>query len=187
MDPLRLLRKFAMEQDLRRVTRHAGKIDFGDDYSFSEDTPVPWRKSGKPGEFYSLLCVYYFLQNRKVAHTEYMKQATSARVPTVTIVDRRELEQYLTGKIDNAASIASVDELPVLRLRSAAAEAGDGPTADPSLEPKSKRPRVADSRQDGMPQGAPLPPEASAPTDEGLGIDKIFAQERQLRDRNTML
>ncbi|CDW57125.1 parafibromin [Trichuris trichiura] len=95
-------------------------------------------------DYYTLESVYFFLKNRSLVHTSYVKEAAARELQVVIRPDRKPLEDYLTNeKLETAptridcnapfCNFVLVDELrSVLPC----------PSEPPPTEQESKRPRI---------------------------------------------
>ncbi|KHJ45259.1 RNA pol II accessory factor, Cdc73 family [Trichuris suis] len=95
-------------------------------------------------DYYTLESVYFFLKNRSLVHTSYVKEAAARELQVVIRPDRKPLEDYLTNeKLETAptridcnapfCNFVLVDELrSVLPC----------PSEPPPAEQESKRPRI---------------------------------------------
>eukprot|EP00798_Chlamydomonas_sp_ICE-L_P005013 gene5013-34798_t len=163
MDPLSLLRDFNIKNKLEAVVSNSDRVNFGDSYVFPKTSYTAFKRAGGAQDFYTLEVVLYLLKNRNLSHPEYIKQGSSDRVGTVTNLDRKKLLDILDGKADVAldASVAAGGMLPGM--------AASAPSEmDVDTGPESKRARVEDVK-------------------EVTVFEALAKQERQLRNRNTML
>ncbi|KAM5552276.1 hypothetical protein ABKV19_026912 [Rosa sericea] len=62
----------------------------------------------KQGNLYTLETLLHYVNNHHVKHTEYIQNARTQGIPTVTFPDRKPLLDYLTGKISTTDSIEFV-------------------------------------------------------------------------------
>mmetsp|Transcript_5007 Transcript_5007/g.10824 ORF Transcript_5007/g.10824 Transcript_5007/m.10824 type:complete len:494 (-) Transcript_5007:500-1981(-) len=159
MDPLSLLKDFNLQQKLDQVALHGDRVNFGNSYVFSKVHNTGVKSVQK--DFYTLEVVLYLLLNRHLPHAEYIKQASGNKIGTVTITDRKKLLDFLDGKAELQLDTTE-GLLPSIATHTAgAAEGGE------AEEPASKRARTDDL--------------------EESAVDVLTRQERQLRNRNTML
>ncbi|KAK9823446.1 hypothetical protein WJX72_002818 [[Myrmecia] bisecta] len=169
MDPLTVLRDFTIRGQLDDVVVRGDRMEFGNSYNFPKAAPTPFKSMQGKGEFYPLDALLLFLQNRHLRTGDYMKAAKDAGLSHVHFTDRRDLEDYLTGKSDTSAYIqAEASELLIPSL------------PEDALEPAAKRLRTDASALGG---GDATMGEA----DEASALRDILGQERQLRDRNSQL
>ncbi|GLC40122.1 hypothetical protein PLESTF_000620700 [Pleodorina starrii] len=164
MDPLSVLRDFNTSNRLNLVQQVEGNVQFGDRYSFPAATPVYKAAFAQAASaYYSLQDVLFYLKNRHLKPQEYVMAANQSGVANINIVDRKKVLDVLDGT-------AALD--PSLVPSSAAAAAVVAATAPreaaAGAEPQAKRQRLAE-------------------VDEASAMKGLMEQERQLRNRNTML
>lgn len=176
MDPLSILRSFVTSKDLGRVTQVDNDIDFGGRARFEKNAPTSYKSEQGKGPFYDIETLLFFarsLERPDVSLMDYFKEAKDKGVKPVRAIDRRDLENYLTGKTDASAAI-QVD--------------GDGAAGEELLLGEGAV--VGGSRGLKRPlTGSELPPPGGeVPAHlEQHALRDILANERQLRDRNSML
>ena len=103
MDPLSVLRDYAMRSDLDSIKRVGEEYHFGDEYRFPCSVETAYRS--KQGNLYTLDSLVFFVKNTQVKHTEYMQQSRALKLQTVTFIDRKALLDYLEGRIQSADAI----------------------------------------------------------------------------------
>jgi len=236
MDPLSVLRQFAVEQRLDSVRVEGGRVAFGDQYAFPARALT--RFKGQGGQLLTLEAAVVFIQNIPQGVAAYVKACQEAGVPLVQVTDRKPLRDFLQGSNEPAALARLVDaaEVPVggegaaalaaagggaaallassaegaragegaspaaaeAALRSAEAAAADERAALKLLDAAAadgeaaatgratKRPRL-DASSLAAASAAPPVASAGAAAAEAAALRLLARQERQLRDRNTML
>lgn len=97
MDPLSALRDFTVRGELDKIVRVGDEFRFGSDYTFPCSVETAYRS--KQGNLYTLETLLYYVRNHHVKHTEYLQNARTQRIPTVTLPDRKPLLEYLQGKV----------------------------------------------------------------------------------------
>lgn len=97
MDPLSALRDFTVRGELDKIVRFGDEFRFGSDYTFPCSVETAYRS--KQGNLYTLETLLYYVRNHHVKHTEYLQNARTQRIPTVTLPDRKPLLEYLQGKV----------------------------------------------------------------------------------------
>ncbi|KAK2077895.1 hypothetical protein QBZ16_003763 [Prototheca wickerhamii] len=169
MDPLSLLREFVSQGRLREVTTSGDRVHFGDRFSFLRDARTAYKSRAKDGAFYDLGTLLFFAQSLgpSFKFADYFKKAREAGVGQVTFVDRKDLEQYLTGQIETSQAIELL--APELDLTT--------PLEDRSAEPAREQ----------APSGAAEAEGAAEADAEELMLKRVLAGELQLRDRNSVL
>ncbi|XP_042420130.1 protein CDC73 homolog [Zingiber officinale] len=139
MDPLSVLREYAIRGELDRVSRIGDELRFGSEYAFPASAVTAYRS--KQGGFYHLDALLFFARHHQLKHTDYLQSARHHRVTTVTLPDRKALLDYLLGR---TASSDAVSLLPP-PTSSAANAVEEYRPDDPSLpieEPPSSAPAV---------------------------------------------
>lgn len=97
MDPLSALRDFTVRGELDKIVRVGDELRFGSDYTFPCSVETAYRS--KQGNLYTLETLLYYVKNHHIKHTEYLQNARTQRIPTVTLPDRKPLLEYLQGKV----------------------------------------------------------------------------------------
>lgn len=106
MDPLSALRDFTIRDELDKIVRVNDEFRFGSDYTFPCFAETAYRS--KQGNLYTLETLLHYVKNQHVKHTEYIQNARTQGIPSVTFPDRKPLLDYLTGKISTSDSIEFV-------------------------------------------------------------------------------
>lgn len=104
MDPLKMLREFALEG--KEIREENGFIIF-EDQAFEKHVKTNFKVYGKASEYYDLQSIYFFYQHANLIHTAYVKEAASNHIQPITRPDRKDLTQYLTKR--EAKPPASID------------------------------------------------------------------------------
>ncbi|KAL6781820.1 hypothetical protein ACKKBF_B09540 [Auxenochlorella protothecoides x Auxenochlorella symbiontica] len=172
MDPLRLLREYVSGGRLEEVTTVGDRVHFGTRFALPRSARTAYKSQAKDGAFYDLGALLFYARNLgpTFKYADYFKKAREAGVGQVTFIDRKDLELYLTGKIDKSAAIEEgpQDLGPV-----------EGPEAvDPGLPP------LGASSEEAAGPGGVGGKEGDA---EEATLRRVLANELQLRDRNSML
>lgn len=172
MDPLSVLRTFVINDELDQVVESGSSLNFGGRFSFENTVPTAYRSGQGKGEFYDLHSVLFYVKNLGINYGEYIKAAKDKGLMQVKLLDRKDLVEYLTGKRETSDYIqlssvpgAAGDEAPAKRARIDGGDAGAAAAGGQDI--------------DMMP--------ADDGTAEHSALRTIIANERQLRDRNTML
>ncbi|CAI9118427.1 OLC1v1019997C1 [Oldenlandia corymbosa var. corymbosa] len=103
MDPLTALRQYTIDNNLDKITRSGNEFRFGDDYLFPATAETAYRS--KSGQHYTLESLVHFVTNQHLRHAEYFANARQLAISGVTLPDRKELLDYLTGRIESSSSI----------------------------------------------------------------------------------
>jgi parafibromin len=246
MDPLSVLRQFAVEARLDSVRVEGGVVAVGDPYSFT--TRALTRFKGAAGQLLALESAVLFAKHFPLGAAAYVKACQAAGTVPVPVADRRPLRDFLSGSNEAsalarlvdvaevpvvleedgaggaagaaagaagaapsalaapasaleqqqapmaAAAAAAAEEQAALRLLDAVAAVGeaDAVAADGSAR-AAKRARLdattaAPAATTAAAAAAP-PPTTAPPVDAAMAkaLRLLAGQERQLRDRNTML
>jgi len=172
MDPLQLLRDYKVRDELSKVVLSESSVDFGDRYTFPRHAVTSYKSQKGQRENYSLDTVLFFLQNLSAGHGTYMQMAREAKINIISMIDREDLLNYLTGVTDTSQYI---DLSSTERLGAALASEGTG-------QPSTKRHKGLDgsATETAAAEEAPLGVEHSI-------LHEILAHERELRDRNSQL
>lgn len=141
MDPLSLLREHHMGN--KPVMLQGDQIVFGT-LRIPRDTPTAYRSQAggtqaAQGGFYAIDQLWFFLQNSKLSHAQYLMACNKTRIKAVSLPDKRDLLAYLSGQTDHSAAI-DLANAPLM---------GDliDSTAD---QPSHKRHRSADGPRDAL-------------------------------------
>ncbi|KAI7904557.1 RNA pol II accessory factor, Cdc73 family-domain-containing protein [Cokeromyces recurvatus] len=126
-DPLSLLREFTINdkpvtllneegEKVMNITE-AKKIKFTDDAIFPRDTPTNFKKTNATdNETYTLETLIFLVQTSQVDNSVYFKECRTRGIEHVSIVDRRKILDYLTGKVDQSPNV-SISNLGEKRTR----------------------------------------------------------------------
>ncbi|GAB4817648.1 hypothetical protein N2152v2_004694 [Parachlorella kessleri] len=172
MDPLTVLRDFVSGGTADQVVMSGDRVDFGSRYSFPGSLRTLYKSEGGKKDFYDLGSLVFFVKNflvNKTKYTDYFRAAKAANVMAVSFLDRKDLEEYLTGKKDKSDFIVlGIPDLQVDNL--------EGPAA--------KKARLDEGP---LGAGGAAGGDMAAGSDEDSTLKGILAHELQLRDRNSML
>jgi parafibromin len=113
MDPLSVLRQFAVEGRLDSVRAEGGRVAFGDQYSFPARALTRFKGAG--GQLLALESAVLFAQHFPQGAAAYVKACQAAGTLPVPVADRRPLRDFLSGSDEPAALARLVDvaEVPV--------------------------------------------------------------------------
>ncbi|KAF6138149.1 hypothetical protein GIB67_033563 [Kingdonia uniflora] len=106
MDPLSALRDFTVRGDLSKIVKIGDEFRFGNDYIFPSSASTAYRS--KQGTLYTLETLIYYINNHHVKHTEYLQNARTQKIPSVTLPDRKPLLEYLQGRVSSNDAIESI-------------------------------------------------------------------------------
>ncbi|XP_058212167.1 uncharacterized protein LOC131324277 [Rhododendron vialii] len=104
MDPLSVLRDYAIRNDLDSIVRVNDDFRFGSDYSFPAATPTAYRS--KIGHLFTLETLIHFLKHSHLKFTDYMKNIKPLAIPFISYLDRKPLLDYLLGPVSPYSSDA---------------------------------------------------------------------------------
>ncbi|KAI8561300.1 hypothetical protein RHMOL_Rhmol04G0328100 [Rhododendron molle] len=93
MDPLSVLRDYAIRNDLDSIVRVNDDFRFGSDYSFPAATPTAYRS--KQGHLFTLETLIHFLKHSHLKFTDYIENIRPLAIPHVSFLDRKPLLDYL--------------------------------------------------------------------------------------------
>lgn len=159
-----------INNELDQVVESGSSINFGGRYSFENTAPTAYRSGQGKGDFYDLQTVLFYVKNQDRNYGDYLKAAKDKGLMQVKLLDRKDLVDYLTGKRETS------DYIQLSAVPSSAA--GD--------EAPAKRARIEGGVGAADGQDIEMVPAADAAA-EHSALHAIIANERQLRDRNTML
>eukprot|EP00249_Psilotum_nudum_P016057 c25638_g1_i2 orf=215-1624(+) len=185
MDPLSVLREYTIRKDFDSIKQVDDEFHFGNDYRFPCNIETAYRS--KQGNLYTLDSLVFFVKNTLMKHTEYMQQARSLKLHTVTFTDRKPLLDYLEGRVQTTDAIELLPPAaPLLPSRDERERATVRQTEDveeykpddPSYGP-SKRLRLDADAVEGEYIGKEI--------DTSRLVNFIRERERPIRDRDTIL
>lgn len=104
-DPLQLLREFTISK--RPVLLEGDALVF-EDMRFPRSTETSFRSLKGAGAHYTLEACWFMLQHQDTKFADYLVECSKHRFPKVSLVDRKELVSYLTGKIDSSPYISLI-------------------------------------------------------------------------------
>jgi parafibromin len=159
-----------INNELDQVVESGSSITFGGRFTFENTAPTAYRSGQGKGDFYDLQTVLFYVKNQDRNYGDYLKAAKDKGLMQVKLLDRKDLVDYLTGKRETS------DYIQLSAVPSSAA-------AD---EAPAKRARIDGGAGGAGGQDIEMVPAADAAA-EHSALHAIIANERQLRDRNTML
>lgn len=120
MDPLSLLREYTinnkpvvlLDAANTPVTNisEAKSIKFNDDSIFARDTPTNFKKTtAADSDTYTLETLIFLVQNAQLDNSAYFKECRTRQIEHVSIVDRRKILDYLTGKVDQSPNVTQAN------------------------------------------------------------------------------
>lgn len=119
-DPLSLLRESTIHNKPVTLLDASGSIvtnisdaksiKFSDDSVFLRDTPTNFKKSATSAdsETYALDTLIFLVQNAQLDNSAYFKECRTRQIEHVSIVDRRKILDYLTGKVNQLPNITQL-------------------------------------------------------------------------------
>jgi len=141
MDPLSLLREHHMGN--KPVLLQGEQMVFGN-MRIPRDTQTAYRSQAggsqaTQGAFYTIDQLWFFLQNSKLSHAQYLMACNKNKFKGVSLPDKRDLLAYLSGQTDHSAAI---DLTIAPLLADMMANAGD--------QPPQKRHRTSEGARDAL-------------------------------------
>ena len=82
----------------------AVSVSFDQD-SFPRDTPTNFRKSDSTDTYYTLDTLIFLVQNSHLDNSAYFKECRSRNIEHVSIIDKKKVMDYLTGKVETQPNI----------------------------------------------------------------------------------
>jgi parafibromin len=115
-DPLSLLREstisnkpvILLNEADETVTNisDAKTIQFNENTSFPRDAPTNFKKTNAAdNETYTLETLIFLVENAQLDNSAYFKECRTRGIEHVSIVDRRKILDYLTGKVDHSPNV----------------------------------------------------------------------------------
>jgi parafibromin len=86
------------------------KFNNDDATTFARDTPTNFKKTnaGNENDTYTLETLIFLVQNAQLDNSAYFKECRVRQIEHVSIVDRRKILDYLTGKVDQSPNVSQV-------------------------------------------------------------------------------
>ncbi|KAI9498791.1 RNA pol II accessory factor, Cdc73 family-domain-containing protein [Zychaea mexicana] len=121
MQPLQYLREYTCnnkpvtlkDADGKVVTNIADAVTVSfDDQSFPRETATNFRKSGST-DTYTLDTLIFLVQNSHLDNSAYFKECRSRNIEHVSIIDKKKVMDYLTGKVETQPNIVADKESTV--------------------------------------------------------------------------
>lgn len=120
MDPLSLLRESTisnkqvvlLDASNEPVTNisEAKSIKFNEEAIFARDAPTNFKKTtASDSETYTLETLIFLVQNAQLDNSAYFKECRTRQIEHVSIVDRRKILDYLTGKVDQSPNVSQAN------------------------------------------------------------------------------
>lgn len=89
----------------------AKNIQFNKDTTFPRDAPTNFKKTNAAdNETYTLETLIFLVQNAQLDNSAYFKECRARGIEHVSIVDRRKILDYLTGKVDQSPNVSSTNK-----------------------------------------------------------------------------
>ncbi|KAG8469968.1 hypothetical protein KFE25_006423 [Diacronema lutheri] len=135
MDPLSLLREHHTAN--KPVMLQGEHLVFGA-LRIPRDTPTAYRS--QQGAFYAIDQLWFYLQNAKMSHAQYLVACNKNKIRGVSLPDKRDLLAYLSGQTDSSAAVDFANA-PLI---------GDVVASAAAEQPAHKRQRGADAPRDEL-------------------------------------
>lgn len=178
MDPLTVLRDFIVNKEMDQVEERDGKISFAGRYEFDASALTAYKSSQEPKIFYDLGTLLLFSRHLHMKNwvREYRKTAKDRNVQMVRMLDTGDLRAYLTGAKATSDNIVPGGPAGLDADMMDAEGVGEA-----GVEKRRSLGGETDLAAGGASRGE------VATRGEDVALRAILANERQLRDRNTML
>lgn len=89
MDPLSVLREYAMGGKLDQVSITDTDVVFGDAYTFPRGARTAYKSNKGQAEYYQLETLVFYMQNVNVPVANYITNARAAGMKNVLFLDRK--------------------------------------------------------------------------------------------------
>ncbi|KAI8147021.1 RNA pol II accessory factor, Cdc73 family-domain-containing protein [Fennellomyces sp. T-0311] len=119
MQPLQFLREYTCNNKPVTLKNAAGEVVTNiadavsvsfDDNSFPRETATNFRKSDSTDTYYTLDTLIFLVQNSHLDTSAYFKECRSKNIEHVSIIDKKKVMDYLTGKVDTQPNIVNEKE-----------------------------------------------------------------------------
>mmetsp|Transcript_66978 Transcript_66978/g.111249 ORF Transcript_66978/g.111249 Transcript_66978/m.111249 type:complete len:517 (-) Transcript_66978:373-1923(-) len=152
-DPLTLLREYTIAK--RPIELKGEHICFGNT-AFDRSTFTAYRSRDVSKGFYAIDSLWFLSQNADRPHPEYIAKCQKEGIKPVTFQDRRNLLDFLTGKIETSAQV-DIENAPLVQpiledASRAAAEARD--LESMSAEPDEDAEQITKQKEAARAQAA---------------------------------
>ncbi|KAK4519131.1 uncharacterized protein ATC70_009363 [Mucor velutinosus] len=181
LDPLSLLREFTISNKPVSLLDESGQsvttisdaktIQFNNDdkTAFPRDAPTNFKKTNAAdNETYTLETLIFLVQNAQLDNSAYFKECRARGIEHVSIVDRRKILDYLTGKVNQSPNVTSANKQEK-RSRKEAEGGGDDVTMEDTSSIKKQK-------------TTPLKSDDSIKL-----IKEVLAREREIMTRSSVL
>lgn len=128
---------------------------------FSKDVDTNYKSKRGTGSFYSLEAVVFLVLHREATYTEYLQEARAQNVPVVSLVDKKELLDYLSTPGADCPYV-DLSSPPVPNAVFDAAPAAVPEAATPE-KPSRKHAALADKKKRPHAASKPSKPPAHIP------------------------
>ncbi|CEP16207.1 hypothetical protein [Parasitella parasitica] len=171
-DPLSLLREFTISNKPVSLLDAGGQtvsnisdaktIQFSETTkAFPRDAATNFKKTNAAdNETYTLETLIFLVQNAQLDNSAYFKECRARGIEHVSIVDRRKILDYLTGKVDQSPNVVSVSKQEKRSHQDVVME-----------ETSTKKQRVTPLKSD----------------DSIKLVKEVLAREREITTRSTVL
>eukprot|EP01104_Vermistella_antarctica_P013207 TRINITY_DN3965_c1_g1_i1.p1 TRINITY_DN3965_c1_g1~~TRINITY_DN3965_c1_g1_i1.p1 ORF type:complete len:568 (+),score=139.25 TRINITY_DN3965_c1_g1_i1:539-2242(+) len=109
MDPLSLLRERVMSHQPIEVDPNTEEFILGS-YRFHKTTETNFRSKKGQGPPYTIEAVWFFLENSERVFREYLAECMRQHRPLVSLVDKKELLDYITGKTTTCKNLSTATD-----------------------------------------------------------------------------
>lgn len=162
MDTISILREYTVNGTLDQIDEKDSQINFGENYSFDKSVSTGYKSNEGKDDFYDLETLVYFAKSLgpNYNYKDYYLAAKQKGIKQIKLIDIKDLVAYLTGKQESSQYILKTVDAQI-----------------PTDDIITKRPSVDQT-------AAPMALDTTA---EQTAVRAVLSNERQLRDRNTML
>ena len=102
-DPLLVLRECVIQSKPFVV---AGDSVILGDLQCPRDSLTNYKSKRGAGEYYTLYAICFLLQKKELSYTDYLQECRKANIPSVSLVDRKDLLSLLTGETETSPYFA---------------------------------------------------------------------------------
>lgn len=145
MDPLNLLRQFTRLGRKATLEADGSTLLFGDS-RFAAHTTTRYHSKVRKDEYYSLIQLWFLMQNKDEGHSAYMRACREKKIGPVTLVDKKDVISYLTGKVDVSAQVDPLSSSSTMQAEKLPASSSKADASKSGVD-KGKVPKDVDSME----------------------------------------
>ncbi|KAG0174378.1 hypothetical protein DFQ30_004691 [Apophysomyces sp. BC1015] len=94
-------------EEIVNSVAQAAKVSF-DSHTFPRQAPTAFRKGATGEDVYTLDTLIFLVQNAHLDNSAYFKECRAQDIEHVSIIDKKKILDYLTGRIDSLPNITDV-------------------------------------------------------------------------------